>query len=86
MHRLSQKLTEAIFESLGGDSAQVKKDFADSRDTSLVRMNYYPVCLDADTHLGVGPHADPSALTILAQVRNFNHIYLISIIFNHLRK
>ena len=67
MLNISGKLMSAIFASLNADPDQVEKDFAGSRDTSVVRLNYYPICPDPNAHLGVGPHADPDALTILWQ-------------------
>lgn len=73
MHGLAEKLMSAIFKSLGVDPSRIiKTDFRGSKDTSVVRMNYYPVCPDPNMHLGVGPHADPSALTILWQVSDMS--------------
>jgi len=64
---LSGKLMAAVFASLGVEPERFAKDFSGCRDTSGMRMNYYPKCPIPDAHLGVGPHSDPCALTILWQ-------------------
>jgi len=67
MHSVSEKLMSAIFTALKENPERFVKDFDGSRDTSLVRLNYYPICPNPKAHLGVGPHSDAGALTILWQ-------------------
>lgn len=42
------------------------KDFYEGND-SVMRLNYYPPCQRPDLALGIGPHCDPTSLTILHQ-------------------
>ncbi|KAK9079876.1 hypothetical protein SSX86_001549 [Deinandra increscens subsp. villosa] len=52
---LSLRLDENIFEEMFGVSVQA------------IRMNYYPACPRPDLVLGLSPHSDGSALTVLQQ-------------------
>ncbi|KAI7743649.1 hypothetical protein M8C21_023674 [Ambrosia artemisiifolia] len=52
---LSLKLNENVFEEMFGLSVQA------------IRMNYYPACPRPDLVLGLSPHSDGSALTVLQQ-------------------
>ncbi|KAI7743650.1 hypothetical protein M8C21_023675 [Ambrosia artemisiifolia] len=52
---LSLKLNENVFEEMFGVSVQA------------IRMNYYPACPRPDLVLGLSPHSDGSALTVLQQ-------------------
>ncbi|KAL1336948.1 hypothetical protein HN51_031364 [Arachis hypogaea] len=65
MEKLSYKLLELIALSLGLESKRFEEFFGDQ--TSFVRLNYYPPCPYSHLALGVGPHKDSGALTILAQ-------------------
>lgn len=51
----SLMLNENIFEDMFGEAVQA------------VRMNYYPACPRPDLVLGLSPHSDGSALTVLQQ-------------------
>ena len=73
---LSLRLLEAIGANLGAPAGELAAAFAFD-DTSFLRLNYYPVCPDpapADAegmpptgHLGIHPHTDSGALTVLLQ-------------------
>lgn len=52
---MSLGLNEDIFEEMFGVAVQA------------VRMNYYPACPRPDLVLGLSPHSDGSALTVLQQ-------------------
>ncbi|XP_071705378.1 protein LATERAL BRANCHING OXIDOREDUCTASE 1 [Rutidosis leptorrhynchoides] len=52
---LSLRLKENVFEEMFGESVQA------------IRMNYYPACPRPDLVLGLSPHSDGSALTVLQQ-------------------
>lgn len=52
---LSLGLNESIFEEMFGECVQA------------VRMNYYPPCPRPDLVMGLSPHSDGSALTLLQQ-------------------
>jgi isopenicillin N synthase-like dioxygenase len=74
--RLAFRLLAAISINLGMSPGYLSQGFG--RDhTSFLRLNYYPVCpapahpraleRPAGGHLGVGPHTDSGALTLLFQ-------------------
>ncbi|KMT00550.1 hypothetical protein BVRB_9g218490 [Beta vulgaris subsp. vulgaris] len=65
MMKLSFKLLELIALSLSIPADRLSDCFKDH--TSFVRINYYPPCPFPDLALGVGPHKDSGALTVLAQ-------------------
>ena len=48
-------LNEDVFNNMFGEAVQA------------VRMNYYPPCSRPDLVLGLSPHSDGSALTVLQQ-------------------
>jgi len=55
---ISLGLKEERFEEMFGEAVQA------------VRMNYYPPCSSPDLVLGLSPHSDGSALTVLQQSKN----------------
>ncbi|WVZ17871.1 hypothetical protein V8G54_010853 [Vigna mungo] len=64
--KLSLKLMELIALSLGLEAKRFEEYFVKDQ-TSLFRLNYYPRCPSPHLALGVGPHKDVGALTVLAQ-------------------
>ncbi|XP_047174531.1 jasmonate-induced oxygenase 2-like [Vigna umbellata] len=64
--KLSFKLMELIALSLGLEAKRFEEFFVKDQ-TSLFRLNYYPTCPSPHLALGVGPHKDVGALTVLAQ-------------------
>ncbi|KAL9303312.1 hypothetical protein ACSQ67_020575 [Phaseolus vulgaris] len=66
MEKLSFKLMELIALSLGLEAKRFEEYFMKDQ-TSFIRFNYYPTCPNLELALGVGPHKDIGALTILAQ-------------------
>ncbi|KAK4284655.1 hypothetical protein QN277_001456 [Acacia crassicarpa] len=67
MEKLSFKLLELIALSLGLEPRRFHGYYLKDQ-CSFIRFNHYPACPWPDQALGVGPHKDPSALTILAAV------------------
>ncbi|CAL5207802.1 unnamed protein product [Lathyrus oleraceus] len=65
VEKLSYKLLELISLSLGLPGDKFHDCF--KNQLSLMRLNRYPPCPFPDLALGIGPHKDPSALTVLAQ-------------------
>ncbi|MBA0831674.1 hypothetical protein Goarm_016125 [Gossypium armourianum] len=65
MNKLSMEVMELLGLSLVLGRAYLR-DFFQGND-SILRLNHYPPCPKPDLALGTGPHADPTALTILDQ-------------------
>jgi len=63
---LAEKLMEVYALNLNKPKDFFREFFQEGEHLSFVRLNYYPLCPDSD-RLGVGPHQDSSALTILKQ-------------------
>jgi isopenicillin N synthase-like dioxygenase len=64
---LAQRLLRVLARNLG-----MPPDFLDTHfcpdHTSFLRLNYYPRCMsNPGTHLGVNPHTDAGAITLLLQ-------------------
>lgn len=62
MVKLDLKLLELITQSLELAAQRFHGHFKDQ-----TKLNYYPPCPYPELALGVGPHKDTGALTILAQ-------------------
>ncbi|XP_028767733.1 codeine O-demethylase-like [Neltuma alba] len=64
MDSILVNLAEAF--SLGNDDVFLK--YFHPKDSEIkLRVNYYPPCPSPDQTLGLNPHSDPSALTLLSQ-------------------
>ncbi|ONK64852.1 uncharacterized protein A4U43_C07F30650 [Asparagus officinalis] len=62
---LSFKLLELVAMTLNLPAKRLNGYFKDS--ISRIRLNHYPPCPSPDLALGVGPHKDQGAFTVLAQ-------------------
>ncbi|KAK9664257.1 hypothetical protein RND81_14G029200 [Saponaria officinalis] len=65
IRKLSKKLLSYIAKSLGVKAEIFEEIFGEA--VQAIRMNYYPPCPRPDLVLGLSPHSDGSALTILHQ-------------------
>jgi len=65
---LAMKLLELISMSLNLPRKQLNSYFETEDSGTRIRLNYYPPCPNPNLALGVGPHKDQGALTILAEV------------------
>ncbi|GAY58252.1 hypothetical protein CUMW_185620 [Citrus unshiu] len=65
VEKLAYKLLELISLSLGLSADRLQGYFKEQ--TTFLRFNYYPPCPYPELALGVGPHKDGGALTVLAQ-------------------
>jgi isopenicillin N synthase-like dioxygenase len=64
--QLANRLLAGIARNLEAPEGPLLAAFA-PRHSSFVRLNYYPVCDDPSAHLGIHPHTDAGALTVLLQ-------------------
>lgn len=67
VRKLCQKLLEFIAIGLGLKEDAFNEMFGVA--VQAIRMNYYPPCLRPDLVLGLSPHSDGSALTVLQQAK-----------------
>ncbi|XP_050220482.1 protein SRG1 [Mercurialis annua] len=65
VRKLCEKLLKYIANTLGLKDDIFEKMFGNS--VQAIRMNYYPPCSRPDLVLGLSPHSDGSALTVLQQ-------------------
>ncbi|KAL1206963.1 Gibberellin 20 oxidase 5 [Cardamine amara subsp. amara] len=66
MNGLTMELMELLGISMGlKDTNYYRRFFEDGN--AIFRCNYYPPCKEPEKALGVGPHNDPTAITILLQ-------------------
>ena len=65
MSKLSLVIMELLGLSLGVERSYFR-DFYEE-NCSVMRLNYYPPCQKPELTLGIGPHCDPTSLTILHQ-------------------
>lgn len=66
MNKLAMALFKLLEVSLGVEAEQYYRKLFEE-GTSIMRCNYYPKCDQPELVLGTGPHADPTAITILHQ-------------------
>ncbi|XP_021892309.1 protein SRG1-like [Carica papaya] len=67
IRKLCQNLLEYIAETLGLKKNVFEEMFG--LTVQAVRMNYYPPCSRPDLVMGLSPHSDGSALTVLQQAK-----------------
>ncbi|XP_020215891.1 gibberellin 20 oxidase 2 [Cajanus cajan] len=65
MKEVSMNILELLGISLGADHSYFQRFFEDGE--AIMRCNHYPSCKNPNLTLGVGPHCDPTSLTILHQ-------------------
>ncbi|XP_021730182.1 gibberellin 20 oxidase 2-like [Chenopodium quinoa] len=65
MSTLSLGIMELLGLSMGVGRKPFREFYEDNE--SVMRLNYYPPCQRPDLTLGIGPHCDPTSLTILHQ-------------------
>nr|XP_027094047.1 gibberellin 20 oxidase 3-like [Coffea arabica] len=63
--KLSLAIMEILGISLGIDQDYFREYFEDGN--AIVRANFYPTCPEPGLTLGIGPHSDPTSVTILHQ-------------------
>ena len=61
---LALTLLADIGECLGVSRGTLEREFGEGH-SSFLRLNYYPPCEAPEDHLGISPHTDAGALTIL---------------------
>ncbi|XP_015938728.1 protein SRG1 [Arachis duranensis] len=67
MRKVCQNLLKYIGLGLGLEGDVFEKMFGEA--VQAIRMNYYPPCSRPDLVLGLSPHSDGSALTVLQQAK-----------------
>lgn len=67
VRKLCQNLVKYIALGLGLEGDAFEKMFGVA--VQAIRMNYYPTCSRPDLVLGLSPHSDGSALTVLQQTK-----------------
>lgn len=65
MRELAMKLYGVIGEALDIGGKEIKESIGEAGQA--IRINYYPPCPQPENVLGLRPHTDASALTILLQ-------------------
>ncbi|KAJ8761329.1 hypothetical protein K2173_001385 [Erythroxylum novogranatense] len=66
MRKLAMRILDYMAKALKMEAHEMKDLFSDGVQT--VRMNYYPTCPQPDKAIGLTPHSDADALTILFQL------------------
>lgn len=66
LSKLFEWLMEVLSRDLGLESENsLNESLGEERKELHIRINYYPPCPQADLVVGVAPHSDPAAITIL---------------------
>lgn len=68
MKNLAQTLLNKMAKTLGIDEAEMTELFREGMQS--LRMNYYPPCPEPHKAIGITPHSDAGALTILYQLND----------------
>nr|AFK45966.1 unknown [Medicago truncatula] len=75
LKKLCFKIIERMTKALKIQQPNELLDFFEEGDQSI-RMNYYPPCPQPDQVIGLNPHSDASALTILLQVNEMQGLQI----------
>ncbi|PHT90137.1 Thebaine 6-O-demethylase [Capsicum annuum] len=67
LNELAMKIMHKMAKALGMKAEDMNVLFEED-GTQMMRMNYYPPCPQPELVMGLSPHSDPVALTILLQV------------------
>ncbi|OVA05894.1 Oxoglutarate/iron-dependent dioxygenase [Macleaya cordata] len=71
--RVCEELLQALAEAVSFERHRFLRNFEPSESVVMnVRVNYYPPCPKPDQVLGLTPHSDASALTLLVQFGSSN--------------
>lgn len=65
---LASKIIDCLGQALGEETRKYFKEYFEERINQAVRINYYPPCPEPEKVIGLSPHSDGDALTILLQV------------------
>lgn len=91
LSRLTDKLLELLSEGLGLEKKTLKSSLGDEKMEMEMKINMYPPCPQPELALGVEPHTDMSALTLLVpndvpglQVRRQDHWVAVDYLENAL--
>ncbi|KAK4261866.1 hypothetical protein QN277_004805 [Acacia crassicarpa] len=74
LRKLAMELIMLMGEALNMEGTQMRELFEQGSQT--VRMNYYPACPQPEKVIGLNPHSDASALTILLQVNDMQGLQI----------
>ncbi|XP_074286360.1 protein LATERAL BRANCHING OXIDOREDUCTASE 1-like [Silene latifolia] len=67
---VGDQILEALAEALSLEKDRFLRYFDRQTSEIKVRINYYPPCPNPNLTLGLNPHSDPSALSVLIQMDN----------------
>lgn len=70
------ELLEALAEAISVDKRSFTQYFDPETSEINVRINYYPICPRPNLTMGIVPHTDASALTLLTQFGSENGLQL----------
>ncbi|MED6193654.1 hypothetical protein PIB30_021629 [Stylosanthes scabra] len=74
MKRLGSEMVQLMANALHVDTMEMKDMFGGG--TLSMRMNYYPPCPQPDLVMGLNPHSDAGALTILLQANEMEGLQI----------
>ncbi|KAH9623656.1 hypothetical protein KSS87_014774, partial [Heliosperma pusillum] len=67
---VGDQILEALAEALSLEKDRFLRYFDRETSEIKVRINYYPPCPNPNSTLGLNPHSDPSAISVLIQMEN----------------
>ncbi|XP_057750631.1 uncharacterized protein LOC130969072 [Arachis stenosperma] len=74
MKKVAIQMVQLMANALRVDPMQIKEQIGEG--TLSMRMNYYPPCPQPELVMGLNPHSDGSALTILLQVNEMQGLQI----------
>ncbi|KAH9627367.1 hypothetical protein KSS87_001206 [Heliosperma pusillum] len=75
LEKLAQRILEGMAKALKLESQTMKSLFGEGKQT--MRMNYYPSCPQPEKVIGLTPHSDSVALTILLQLNEIEGLQVM---------
>ncbi|KAL8152320.1 hypothetical protein V2J09_010080 [Rumex salicifolius] len=68
IQKLALTIIDSMGQALGEETRNYLNEFFEEKINQAIRVNYYPPCPEPEKVIGLSPHSDGDALTILLQV------------------
>ncbi|KAL8152318.1 hypothetical protein V2J09_010078 [Rumex salicifolius] len=66
--KISLKIIDFLGQALGEETRNYMNEYFKEKTDQIVRINYYPPCPEPEKAIGLSPHSDGDALTVVLQV------------------
>lgn len=76
LQKIATQILRSLAICLGIDMGLMMELFEEEKGFQTMRMTYYPPCPQPDLVVGLTPHSDATAITILHQITSVNGLQI----------